>query len=122
MSGPNIGHGHVKPRADGVKARCGGPAFCSVCAKEQAALLAATTAPPLMVVEPTGEVRALVPEGWKLVPLKPTREQLQAAHDGPLGGEGDRDMDAATETWLTEMYEAYLAAAPVPNTTKDPQA
>ena len=28
----NTGHGHVFPRPDGVKARCGGPALCSECA------------------------------------------------------------------------------------------
>lgn len=28
------GHGHVVPNVDGLKARCGGPAICSVCAKE----------------------------------------------------------------------------------------
>ncbi len=32
----NHGHGHVRPRPDGVKARCGGPALCSVCAAELA--------------------------------------------------------------------------------------
>lgn len=30
------GHGHVRPRADGAKARCGGPAICSACALELA--------------------------------------------------------------------------------------
>jgi hypothetical protein len=29
-----MGHGHVIPNADGSKARCGGPAICSVCAAE----------------------------------------------------------------------------------------
>ncbi len=29
--GTNTGHGHVWPRPDGVKARCGGPALCSLC-------------------------------------------------------------------------------------------
>ncbi len=28
------GHGHVRPRRDGVKARCGGPAICQKCAVE----------------------------------------------------------------------------------------
>jgi hypothetical protein len=30
------GHGHVVPRADGAKARCGGPAICGECARELA--------------------------------------------------------------------------------------
>lgn len=30
------GHGHVIPRPDGARARCGGPAICAVCAKELA--------------------------------------------------------------------------------------
>ena len=29
---PNTGHGHVYPRPDGNKARCGGPHMCSECA------------------------------------------------------------------------------------------
>lgn len=32
----NQGHGHVYPREDGVKARCGGPGLCSQCARDQA--------------------------------------------------------------------------------------
>jgi hypothetical protein len=32
----NIGHGHVFPRPDGVRARCGGPAMCRVCAADLA--------------------------------------------------------------------------------------
>lgn len=31
-------HGHVTPNENGVKAKCGGPALCSVCAMEKAAL------------------------------------------------------------------------------------
>lgn len=34
----DLGHGHVRPRADGVKMRCGGPALCSYCQREAAAL------------------------------------------------------------------------------------
>lgn len=33
-STPELGHGHVKPRPDGMKARCGGPALCPDCALE----------------------------------------------------------------------------------------
>lgn len=32
------GHGHVKPRPDGVRMRCGGPAVCRVCQQEKAQL------------------------------------------------------------------------------------
>lgn len=31
-----FGHGHVRPRPDGVKARCGGPGLCPRCARELA--------------------------------------------------------------------------------------
>jgi hypothetical protein len=34
--GGNFGHGHVRPRADGARARCGGPGLCSECSQEQA--------------------------------------------------------------------------------------
>jgi hypothetical protein len=32
----NVGHGHVRPRPDGMKARCGGPGICSQCSREAA--------------------------------------------------------------------------------------
>ena len=32
----NFGHGHVFPREDGVKVRCGGPAICEDCARDYA--------------------------------------------------------------------------------------
>ncbi|WP_185838809.1 hypothetical protein [Pseudomonas aeruginosa] len=34
QAGTNVGHGHVFPRADGVKMRCGGPGLCSECAAD----------------------------------------------------------------------------------------
>jgi len=30
----NSGHGHVNPRPDGIKARCGGPGLCMECSLE----------------------------------------------------------------------------------------
>lgn len=30
----NTGHGHVYPREDGVRARCGGPGLCSECSRD----------------------------------------------------------------------------------------
>jgi hypothetical protein len=32
--GTNTGHGHVWPRPDTAKARCGGPALCPACARD----------------------------------------------------------------------------------------
>jgi hypothetical protein len=32
----NAGHGHVTPRPDGIRARCGGPGICDVCSRELA--------------------------------------------------------------------------------------
>lgn len=34
-SDANTGHGHVFPRPDGVKARCGGPGICTRCSLEK---------------------------------------------------------------------------------------
>lgn len=36
MTNPNTGHGHVFPRPDGVKMRCGGPGLCKECSKDHA--------------------------------------------------------------------------------------
>lgn len=51
QAGTNVGHGHVFPRADGVKMRCGGPALCSECAADayraRAALAQPSPAPEL---------------------------------------------------------------------------
>ena len=41
----NKGHGHVTPRPDGYRSRCGGPAVCAVCQRERAAFEAATQPP-----------------------------------------------------------------------------
>jgi hypothetical protein len=32
----NTGHGHVRPRDDGHRARCGGPGMCPLCSQEAA--------------------------------------------------------------------------------------
>lgn len=39
-----LGHGHVRPRPDGVKARCGGVRLCKKCRAEESALAAEWTA------------------------------------------------------------------------------
>lgn len=42
---PSTGHGHVYPRPDGVKMRCGGPSMCTECAKDLARQQSETVAP-----------------------------------------------------------------------------
>lgn len=42
--GTNTGHGHVWPRPDGVKARCGGPRLCKKCMADYMAKAAAPVA------------------------------------------------------------------------------
>lgn len=41
MSGSLEGHGHVSPRSDGARARCGGPGLCAECSREASLLEAA---------------------------------------------------------------------------------
>jgi hypothetical protein len=58
----NHGHGHVFPRPDGVKARCGGPAMCSVCAADAArkvAISAITSSPAALTQPPTPQAPAV---------------------------------------------------------------
>lgn len=44
------GHGHVTPRPDGQKARCGGPKICKECAVEQVTVLTAAAEPEVTKV------------------------------------------------------------------------
>jgi hypothetical protein len=50
----DTGHGHVFPRPDGVKARCGGPGLCSVCGAELARKIreSGTTTDQVMMIPP----------------------------------------------------------------------
>jgi hypothetical protein len=58
----NHGHGHVHPREDGVKARCGGPALCSHCAPDLASQDAPIFGSGYLMVLPGGQYRRLDPE------------------------------------------------------------
>lgn len=53
------GHGHVTPNPDGTVARCGGPATCSSCAREQQ-----ETGRPVL----TGLALSLNCEDWPVFP------------------------------------------------------
>lgn len=53
--GLNTGHGHVFPRPDGKKARCGGPKLCNLCAADQVRKTIPTVAFTGTPVAPTPE-------------------------------------------------------------------
>lgn len=53
------GHGHVTPRDDGARARCGGPSICKVCSLEQIAVHGLAQ-PPLSVPDIESGVRLLI--------------------------------------------------------------
>ncbi|MBS9730160.1 hypothetical protein [Pseudomonas aeruginosa] len=53
QAGANVGHGHVFPRADGVKMRCGGPGLCSECAADAYRARAALAQPSPAQTQPS---------------------------------------------------------------------
>lgn len=65
QAGPDRSHGHVTPRVDGVKARCGGPRICKVCAIELAAL---NSAAPLPAAHHSVDANKMVPEAAPALP------------------------------------------------------
>ncbi|HHG5591140.1 TPA: hypothetical protein ACPWRS_006298, partial [Pseudomonas aeruginosa] len=74
----NVGHGHVFPRADGVKMRCGGPGLCSECAADayraRAALAQPSPAHPAPVEQAGGDERDFQAKGAQEVPSPVSKE------------------------------------------------
>jgi hypothetical protein len=64
---PNVGHGHVFPRPDGMKSRCGGPAMCSGCAQD----LALKEAETLDTARELERLRADIEKRFKQVTVAP---------------------------------------------------
>ncbi|HJR04376.1 MAG TPA: hypothetical protein VKA83_22230 [Methylomirabilota bacterium] len=87
MSGPgtNTGHGHVWPRPDGAKARCGGPGICRVCSADQAQH------------QPPAPPCHRPPAGWHCT--------LNAGHDGPCPTVADTPEPPAA---LVDRYAAAV--------------
>lgn len=105
--GANTGHGHVRPRPDGMRARCGGPRWCPECQSEQSAL----NQPPVLFI------KALLPGVWK----KPTPAQaksgnyfkprlqwygLEIAIENPAGTVRE-GTDETGKAWRTVFKYAY---------------
>lgn len=56
-----------------------------------------------------------IPEGWKLVPVEPTPEMIEAAKDNRLSQPGGTLPGSA----MRQMFVAMLDAAPTPHTIND---
>ena len=94
-----MGHGHVTPNPDGVKARCGGPGLCAVCNQEAAdAGFYGADGPP----EKTGVCSKCgqpLPDGE----LK-TERATEAGDPDPADGapeEGAAEGDVGTGAWVS---------------------
>jgi hypothetical protein len=98
----NTGHGHVRPRPDGVRMRCGGPAVCRECQREQAALAAPQPAPS---AEPVAW-RTVVDDATHSVSVTKTAAEMRAS----LFREENRGRD-----FLVRVVPLYDAPQPAPS-------
>lgn len=126
----NASHGHVTPRPDGAKARCGGPLMCKECCREQAALAATpqqpAQAPDLPEVYcPRCEMMALRNCGSYSgeCPIEPRQAPEQASTYGTIAERAEAGKDAgmwpAQAPVLSEerervAFEAWLRSAWTP--------
>ncbi len=82
----------------------------------------ALTMPDHIIALIDGQAQAIVPKGWKLVPLEPTPEMLDARRDSEDGMDGYLVEDTeyyfpdrgAVRDFLACVYRGLLAAAPAP--------
>lgn len=83
------GHGWVIPRADGAKARCGGPMICSQCARELVQKDASDTTKAMLQLAEVTRIS-------NVALLRTTADELEAwatEKRKPLP-QGDQDIDA----------------------------
>lgn len=82
----------------------------------------ALTMPDHIIALIDGQTQAIVPKGWKLAPLEPTPEMLDARRDSEDGMDGYLVEDTeyyfpdrgAVRDFLACVYRGLLAAAPAP--------
>lgn len=107
-------HGHVTPLPSGIRARCGGPARCSVCQREQAQLALATITDENWS-QPPAELAAT---GGYYKP-KLTWHGMQLNIENPAGtvrqGEDEQGVP-----WRTEFRYAYGEVAGTQGADGDP--
>ena len=82
--GLNTGHGHVFPRPDGARARCGGPGMCSSCSTDatrrteaagEALAAAIPVKDPALAAAYARTIRKhLLAAGWVITPTAPQKQ------------------------------------------------
>jgi hypothetical protein len=98
MIGP---HGHVTPRPDGVKARCGGLGICAVCSQEKA---------QKAQLEAMCNAQTGVPD-TRQVPAEPTDTQMLDWLMHRLPGSALRGIGVITSAGGIEWAREAIAAA-----------
>lgn len=105
-SNKNTGHGHVRPRPDGRRARCGGPGICAECSREKAALSQPEPAAPT----PDTFMGEPVLTRWKPLNRDDSRLALhQSMHNRSFGNPSD---DKLMLEWLWENGYALCKRVP----------
>lgn len=87
--GMNTGHGHVFPRPDGARARCGGPGMCSSCSADatrrteaagEALADAIPVKDPALAASYARTIRKhLLAAGWVITPAAPQKQTRRSA-------------------------------------------
>lgn len=94
----NTGHGHVRPRPDGIRARCGGPGLCRECSQEMTQLNAAPPARQWGFTPPG----AYYPPYLNVTETKP-REEFRVT----VRGERKQDGSVGHEAAILMRYEEF---------------
>lgn len=117
--GRNTGHGHVFPRPDGVRARCGGPSLCTKCRADAARKAAAEQS----ATDEVAALRAFVGafDEWEAaqpgqhtelyMALRRARtalDTLPRVDDAPAPAEGEIRRDQPIESVRLARRPAYL--------------
>lgn len=102
--GTNTGHGHIWPRPDGVKARCGGPGLCRDCALDEMDRIAQRGAPPWLQGQ-IEKARKLVAEGDMRAAFKLIVENAATMANSDRGFEDMHDLDRIRQNMPEPNYQ-----------------
>lgn len=99
----NTGHGHVRHRPDGVKARCGGPAICSVCALELAQITGNPVGTDTVMITEDLPAPGNVERAEELIALRAALRNMADAYVRKVKT-GLTDAEIAKEPWRCMEY------------------